>query len=90
MCSLFLGSGVNVNGSHSYSGPPRGPDEVFDSLRRAASCGVQGSFLDAVQCGRRCKVEQWLTLASSLFYRFLRMDRGNADDDFFNAGGLNR
>ena len=43
------GFGVGVHGAHSYTGPPRGPDEVLVSLRLQASCGIEGSFLDAEQ-----------------------------------------
>jgi hypothetical protein len=31
---------------------------TLDSLRLPASCGIEGSFLDAEQCGRMCKVDQ--------------------------------
>ncbi len=60
MCSPFLGSGADADGAHSYSGPPRGSDDVLDSLLLPASCRIEGSFLDAVQCGRMCKVT-WLS-----------------------------
>ena len=94
MWLLLLGAEADAHGAHSYSGPSRGPDEVLDSLRLQASCGIEGSFLDAVQCGRMCKVEQWLTSAwtasSSRMPHFVRMDRGKADDDFSSTRGLNR
>jgi hypothetical protein len=61
--TAFLGSGAAADGAHIYSGPPRGPDEVLDALRLQTSCGIEGSFLDAVQCWRIFKVEQWLTSA---------------------------
>ncbi len=43
------GLGAGVDGAHSYTGPPQGPDEVLVSLRLPASCGFEGSFLDAEQ-----------------------------------------
>ncbi len=56
MCSLFLASGADADGSYSYSGPLRGLDEVLASLQLLAFCGIECSFLDAVQCGIMCKV----------------------------------